>query len=264
MSHGLEAMPQTQPNPSVPASPDGIRPLASGKRYREPDVLRQIEALRRCGRSEFRQRVEVREHTQPGFVSEEALVYFVRERHLAGQAAEAGDLIALLEERCRKRVARTLAGWTQMNETQREDCYHDVIGTMFLALISLETKDEFWEVRFWHCLDWKLSNVAQKYHTVAQNEFVPNSAENDEGHTVDYIGSLAAPTRLTTDQRLLVREALQLLTQDQRVVFILFHYEQWTQEEIAKHIKATDRTVRNRLESAERRLATWRADEPLR
>ena len=75
--------------------------------------------------------------------------------------------------------------------------------------------------------------------------------------------SPAAPARLTSDQRVLVQEALRILTQEQRITFILFHYEQWTQEEIAKYVKVTDRTVRNRLESAEKRLATWRADEPL-
>ena len=264
MSQGIEANLQTQPNPPVTDRPGGIRPLASGKRYREPDVQRQIEELLCCSRAEFRRRVEVREHTHPGFVSEEALVYFVRDRHLAGQGAESGDLIALLEERCRKRVARTLTGWSQLSSTQRDDCYHDVIGLMFMALISLEAKDEFWEVRFWHCLDWKLSNVAQKYHTIAQNEFVPDNSEYEDGKPHDYLGSVAAPTRLSPEEGVLVREALRLLTPDQRTVFILFHYEQWTQEEIAKHIKMTDRTVRNRLQSAEKRLATWRADEPQR
>lgn len=223
----------------------------------------QIEALRRCSRSEFRRRIEIRDHTQPGFVSEEALVYFVRDFYLAGRSAEAGDLIDLLEERCRKRVTRTLTAWSQLSAAQREDCYNDLISQMFVALISLESKDEFWEVRFWHCLDWKLSNIAQKYHAIARNEFTPDSSPNEEGKTLDYMANVAAPARLTQEQRVLVQEALQVLTVDQRIVFMLFHYEQWTQEEIAKHTKVTDRTVRNRLESAEKRLASWRADEPL-
>lgn len=262
MNQGIEAITQTQAHRPGTDGSDGIRPLTSGKRYREPAVVEQIEALRRCSRSEFRRRVEIRDHTRPDFVSEEALVYFVRELHPAGRSAEAGDLIELLEERCRKRVARTLTGWSQLSATQREDCYNDLVSQMFVALISLETKDEFWEVRFWHCLDWKLSNIAQKYHSIAQNEFVPDSGPNEEGKTSDYMANMAAPARLTSEERVLVQEALRVLTQDQRLVFILFHYEQWTQEEIAKHIKVTDRTVRNRLESAEKRLASWRADEP--
>ncbi|MCW3096854.1 MAG: polymerase sigma factor [Chthonomonadaceae bacterium] len=256
-------MTQIQTNVPETNGADGIRPLTSGKRYREPEVVVQIDALRRCGRSEFRRRVEIRDHTRPGFVSEEALVYFVRDLHLSGRSAEAGDLIELLEERCRKRVARTLTGWSQLTVTQRDDCYNDLISQMFVALISMETKDEFWEVRFWHCLDWKLSNIAQKYHAIAQNEFVPEGGRSDEGKSFDYMANVAAPVRLTSEERVLVQEALRILTPEQRVVFILFHYEQWTQEEIATHAKVTDRTVRNRLESAEKRLASWRADAPL-
>lgn len=262
MSQGVEAMPQTHTIQSGAEGAQEIRALSSGKRYREPEVLAQIEALHDCSRGEFRRRAAIRVHTHSGFVSEEALVYFIRERHLAGQGAEAGDLIALLEERCRKRAARTLAGWSQLTATQRDDCYHDLVSHMFVALISLETKDEFWEIRFWHCLDWKLSNIAQKYHAVAQNEFVPESGPNSEGKPLDFLGNIAAPTRLTPEERVLVSEALRTLTPDQRTVFVLFHYEQWTQEEIAKHVGVTDRTVRNRLESAEKRLASWRADEP--
>jgi len=261
MNQGGEPMIQMQTKPSDTSASDGIRPLTSGKRYREPSVVKQIEALRRCSRVEFRKRLEIREHTHPGFVSEEALVYFVREFHLTGRSVEAGDLIELLEERCRKRVARTLTGWSQLSQTQREDCYNDLISQMFVALISTETKDEFWEVRFWHCLDWKLSNVAQKYHSIAQNEFVPENGVNEEGRSFDFLSNVAAPGGLSPEQRALVQEALRILTVDQRTVFILFHYEQWTQEEIAKHVKVTDRTVRNRLESAEKRLASWRADE---
>jgi RNA polymerase sigma factor (sigma-70 family) len=225
--------------------------------------VEQIEALRRCSRGEFRRRVEIRDHHKADFVSEEALVYFLRDLHLAGRSAEAGDLIVLLEERCSKRVSRTLTGWSQLSVTQREDCYNDLVSQMFVALISVESKDEFWEVRFWHSLDWKLSNIAQKYHTVASNEFIPESGVNAEGRSYDRMNSVAAPARLTPEQRVLVQEALRLLSEEQRTVFILFHYEQWTQEEIAKHAKVTDRTVRNRLESAEKRLASWRADEPL-
>ena len=264
MSQGVEAYPQAQPSPQTANGLEGIRPLPSGRRTRESDVVTQIESLRCCGRSEFRRRVEIRDHTQDGFVSEEALVYFVRDRQLAGHGAEAGDLIDVLEERCRKRVARTLAGWSRLSTTQRDDCYHDLISQMFVAVISMETKDEFWEVRFWHCLDWKLSNVAQKYQTVAQNEFVPDIAPNEEGKTYDYLANVAAPTRLTAEEQVLVQEALRVLTPDERTVFILFHYEQWSQEEIAKQTRVTDRTVRNRLGSAERRLASWRADEPQR
>ncbi len=255
-------MTQTQTNYSEATVSDGIRPLTSGKRYREPDVIRQIESLRQCGRGEFRKRVEIRDHTHPNFVSEEALVYFVRDLHLCGRSAEAGDLIGLLEERCRKRVARTLTGWSQLSATQRDDCYNDLISQMFVALISLEPKDEFWEVRFWHCLDWKLSNIAQKYHTIAQNEFVPDAIVTEDGRSYDYMSNVTAPARLTPEQQALVQEALRILSPEQRLVFILFHYEQWTQDEIAKHAKVTDRTVRNRLESAEKRLASWRADAP--
>jgi RNA polymerase sigma factor (sigma-70 family) len=264
MNHAMEAAGQTHIGSATSVESDGLRPLTSGKRTREPAVVAQIESLRCCSRVEFRRRVEIRHHTQPDFVSEEALVYFVRELHLTGRSAEAGDLIALLEERCRKRVARTLGAWTQLSATQRDDCYHDLISQMFLALISLETRDEFWEVRFWHCLDWKLSNVAQKYHTIAQNELLPDNVRYEDGKTNDFMANIAAPARLTAEQTVLVQEALRVLTQEQRTVFVLFHYEQWTQEEIAKHTKVTDRTVRNRLESAEKRLASWRADEPQR
>ncbi len=257
-------MQQRPPIGSDQTSAPMVQALASGKWYREPKVIQQVESLLCCGRGEFWRRVQIAEYTQEGFVSEEALVYFIREYHRSGAGSEAGDLMEILEERCRKSVARKLRRWSYLSETQRDDCYHDILSHMFTALLSGETGDEFWEVRFWYCLDCKISNFAQKYHHVAQNEFVPDSGESEDGRPLDYMGNIAAPTRTTSEERALIAEALRLLSVDQRKVFVLFHYEQWTQDEIAKYLNVTDRTVRNRLESAEKRLKSWRADEPLR
>ena len=72
---------------------------------------------------------------------------------------------------------------------------------------------------------------------------------------------MAAPDPLPAPERVEVREALRALPEQERRAFVLYHYEDWPQDEIAQTLGVTDRTVRNLLVRAQKRLEEWRAEK---
>ena len=67
--------------------------------------------------------------------------------------------------------------------------------------------------------------------------------------------------QLSAHERVEVREALRVLPEQERRAFVLYHYEDWSQEQIAEALQITDRTVRNLLMRAQKRLEAWRAEQ---
>src|SRR5262249_40769949 len=123
---------------------------------------------------------------------------------------------------------------------------------------DLSPRSQFWEVRFWTCLQRRLSNTLKKYQTTDRNEVTPEPLTDSEGHETPLMDTWAAPQKLSPQDRVEIREALALLTARERKAFYLFYYEDWTQAEIASHLQVTDRTIRNLLGHAEKTLAHWR------
>ena len=66
--------------------------------------------------------------------------------------------------------------------------------------------------------------------------------------------------RTSPDTGLIVRDALAQLSDDQREVIILSHYEGWTQAEIARLLQVPPGTVASRLHHATRKLRVLLTD----
>lgn len=191
------------------------------------------------------------------FVSEEALVYILRDRYRSGDMKSAGDIAELLVERCTSFLHRQIAAW-KISSSHAEDCAYDVLSQLWHDLFNLAPSCEFWEVRFWLCLKRRLLNCVQKYRAVDQAEVNPNPLDDGQGHETDFFEAQVARPALTPQQKIEIQEALALLPDKERMAFILYYYEDWTQQEIASRLHTTDRTVRNMLGRAEERLASWR------
>ncbi len=69
-----------------------------------------------------------------------------------------------------------------------------------------------------------------------------------------------SPVRESSDTGLIVRDALAQLSDDQREVIILSHYEGWTQAEIARLLQIPPGTVASRLHHATRKLRVLLTD----
>jgi RNA polymerase sigma factor (sigma-70 family) len=239
-----------------PASP--LQPLQTEGRTREPHVEAQIESLLRASSEAFWQRARQQDRALPDWVQEEALVGILRIWNRRGDGEAAWKIAELLIERSARFVSQHIQCWPQLGPQHVEECIRDVQIQMLADLFNDGRGCEFWEVRFWLCLKRRLLNIVQKYRAVAEAERVPAPIEDDEGHTTDYFDRVAAPEGLSVQHRTEIREALALLTEQERIAFVLYHYEDWPQQEIAAHLKVTDRTVRNLLGRAEKRLELWR------
>jgi RNA polymerase sigma factor (sigma-70 family) len=239
-------------------TPDAVRPLQNAGHYREPAVEIQIRRLLTCSPGAFRQAVRQSDRSVPDYVQEETLVYFLREKHRRGEKHDAAEIAELIVRRINGHLYRQITAQRLRSAQRRDDCIQDMVSTLWLDLFDLSARSQFWEVRFWTCLQRRLSNTLKKYQTTDRNEVTPEPLTDGEGHETPLMDTWAAPQKLSPQDRVEIREALALLTERERKAFYLFYYEDWTQAEIASHLQVTDRTIRNLLGHAEKTLAHWR------
>ena len=249
------------------SAPAGVAPALADfqteGRTREPQVEAQVQRLLHASPSAFWQQARQADRKASGWVQEETLVCMLRIWQRSTQRADkenAWEIADLLLERSARFVHQHVTCW-KLSPQHIEDCKRDVQVQMLQDLFNDSRGCEFWEVRFWLCLKRRLLNIVQKYRVLAEAEFAPAPVEDDEGHTTDYFDRVAAPDPLPAPERVEVREALRALPEQERRAFVLYHYEDWPQDEIAQTLGVTDRTVRNLLVRAQKRLEEWRAEK---
>jgi len=274
MNHAAIAT-ETTPN-GVIAAWTSIRPLTRTRRddgaayTREADVEEEIRTL--CRLSERERRARLTRSAAPhdrDRLREETLVYFIREYDRRGETEAAWAVAETLIERTAGHVARKLARW-RLTPEDEDDCGRDLYLAMCEALFSREPAAEFWEVRFWVCLDRRLWNLVEKRQAVRDNELRPGDAGDDaDGEAMGDEGTVfgritdsgAAPHTLLEH-----KEALSLLTDNERMAVYLCFVEGLPEESddperpsAARTIGVTGRSIRNYLRRAEAKLKNWAA-----
>lgn len=245
-----------------------IRPLTRARRdgtpyTREPEVEAQVRALSGIGPRERQRRIGLADRTQNEFLREETLVYLLREHDRQGDPDPAWQLAEILVGRVAGHVARKLARWRFRPEDIAE-CAQDLFGELRTALFDHGPAGEFWEVRFWVCLDRRLWNLAEKQQAMRDSEL--RLDERDEGGE-DPLAQIA-DTAPGPEIRAEWREALTLLTENERLALYLRTVEGLPEESedpdrpsIARVLGVTGRTVRNYLRRAEDKLRRWERGE---
>lgn len=238
-----------------------IRPLQKPGRSREPEVEAQIlqvfdnpyllwDVLREP--DDFLQEPECP-------LKAETLVYFLRE--LLRHGDERGwQIVTFLKNRVGRHISKYTASLRKYDRwgSRAHECEQDILSKLSEILPSTEPGHEFWEVRFWLCLKRLILSVMRpQLHQVRTT--VPLEVHlNDMGYQEDRDPRLTDRYTLTAYHRAVIAEALSRLPDHERQAFVLFHYHDFTQQEIARHMGVTDRTVRNWLSRAEERLKEWR------
>ncbi len=236
-----------------------LHALQTDGRTREPRVEAQIRQLLQASRVEFWRRAVVRDHHSPDWIQEETLVSLLRIWERGGDTRTADRIAELLIDRTARKIARQIACW-KLSPQHAEECLQDVQSSLIEAIYSGERSHEFWEVRFWVCLERRINNAVRRYRTVTVREVSLQPIEDEEGHQTERLEQFHAPTPLTPQDRVEMGEALALLTENERTAFVLYNGEQWSQQEIADHLQVSDRTVRNLLVRAHKRLEPWRIE----
>lgn len=255
-----------------------LRPLTrtrkdSGAVYtREPDVEAQVRRLSALSDRARRERLFHGDRSAADYVREEALVYFLRDYAGRGEEETAWQIAETLVSRIAGHVQRKLARW-RLSPEDADDCARDLFTALCEALFDLSPSAEFWEVRFWVCLDRRLWNLVEKRQATRDNEMrmadrFENTERDDES---DDPFSRMADVGSGPDVLAERKEAIALLTENERISVYLRYIEGMPEESedpdrpsIAKVLGVTGRSVRNYLRRAEAKLKAWEQGEEIK
>ncbi len=257
-------------------NPWPVRPLTRTRRdngllyTREKEVEAQVRMLSQLpGRLRRERLLDLRQRTiaweDDGRLREETLVYFIRECALRGEPDTAWHLIETLVERVSAHVQRRLARW-RLTPDDAEDCTRDLFASLCEALFDTSTTAEFWEVRFWVCLDRRLWNLIEKRQHAADTELNPGDQESDPDNEKDadrliaqLVDSGPKPEELAEWS-----EAREILNDNEwMAVYLVYHLgipeesEDPNRQTAAKIMGVTGRSVRNYLKRAKTKLMEW-------
>lgn len=203
---------------------------------------------------------------------EETLVYFLRESVRGNDEALAGKIAEILVDRVSAHVARKIGAW-RLGPGEADDCVRDLFAQMFAQLYDLEPSAEFWEVRFWLCLDRRLYNLLELKQAVRDNEIragdqTIGDGADDESGTIDRLIGQLTDTGASPEATAERRELLELLTENERgalyYVFVAGLPEESddpAKQSAAKMLGVTGRSVRNYLTRAKEKISKYQSGQ---
>lgn len=247
-----------------------IRPLTrarkdSGEAYtREGSVITQVTRL--CGMPDAQRRKALTatyDGKDPLRPKEETIVYFVREYDRRGDKDAAWKLLETLVSRIPGHVGRELAKW-RLPESEQNECMESLIVELYEAILSHEPGQEFWEVRFWVCLDRRIHAHAEKMQRVRDREVRPADdfgTEEDSTHGAEGVFATLADTNASPEVIALRKDLQSRLSETEWQAVFLKYIEKLPEESgdadkitIARILGVTGRSVRNYLRRAEKKL----------
>ncbi len=248
---------ETQTNAyRLPPLPSSLPPLT---RYtREPKVEEQANEILTGTRTQALHRLKIVERNHPDSLLEETLISLCRLYNRCGYISEFIEAaMQTLFARAAKTATNQAQKWRQMSDCEKDD-YADDVGVALMEWITnLDSGAEFWEVKYARCLRHLYIDTSRSYERFTKNEEEAISAfDNDEDSEVDRIERTEDFTLPDIDAALNWEFALKLLDLEERQVVSLLA-RQCTQEQIARHINKTTRSVRNRIKSIREKLEQW-------
>ena len=137
-----------------------------------------------------------------------------------------------------------------------DDAASEIWTKMFTQILqSTEASHKFWEERFGLALKMLTLDVCKKHWREGKNDFVSIDADDTDKNAAFEIET---PAPLPREDLIFIGEAISQLAEPTRRIFVWFHGEQMTQEEIGKLLEMTTRNVRYHLAKADKILAQWR------
>ncbi|MGQ4878872.1 hypothetical protein ACOJCM_09925 [Billgrantia sp. LNSP4103-1] len=264
-------MPETNPTPHEAvqrqAKPPSAQPLRRRGYERLPETQRQIEQVEQLDTAKLIERASPPE-SDPGALTAEALVYFIRRANQAGDSKTRDALFRSLLERCTIFFRSQFRGATK---EQREDLMGDVLAELVEDILSSEQDLGFMEARFWRylkmrCIDAYRKSTGHSSKVESLDTSLSGDGENKGQTKLDQ----QEDKQLNPEEMTLLTQGLGVLPHDLRQLFLLRHAvgmkigadnpsdDPPHEATLARHFKCTGRTIRNRLKEADRLLASFR------
>ena len=140
-----------------------------------------------------------------------------------------------------------------------DDAAGETWTKMFTQILQpTEASHKFWEERFGLALKMLTLDVCKKHWRAGKNDFVSVDADDADRNAALEIET---PALLPVEDLIFIGEAISRLAEPTRRIFVWFHGERMTQEEIGKLLEMTTRNVRYHLAKADKVLARWRGGE---
>lgn len=220
--------------------------VASGPYRREPDAARDLRELEGMATDVA---IAVAPTRRP-----EAVVALLRVWAARNETDAAWRLAEILVKGIQPFLRKFLAAYDWLGQDAREDLAHDLALRLYEEWFASNGQHAFWEIRFWHCLRLRIIDLLRKGRFAAA-DLLPGD---------ELLGMMSVarrdprrPTHASHQpdvERIAALAILARLDEPLRRTFVLKHYAQWTDDEIATEMGVTSRTVRNWLHRARKGL----------
>jgi len=270
----LDEIPDSATIPTTDTALTG-KPI-KGRRYqRRSEVDLQIREATHLTPDELVRRARSRDKKSSQFLSEETLVYFIRQLHSTGQHSARDQLIEMLMARYSKIVHRRVSALS----ISRDDALSEVTVRLFRRILALNPGlAEYLQVNFWSALKAITFDVCRKYPVkfapvfgeldplppeakpgVAKKTQSPALVDMDT--EIEEVESLG----LSVEEIASIDEALNTIPEPARTAFILYHYFDLpitsiksNADTISRRFGKSDKTISTWLKIAEDHLEKWR------
>ena len=212
------------------------------KHTRSETVRAQIDSL--CGLSRHAVLRRVLETDEDRRLERETLIAVVRGFLRAGCATDADTVLMCLVNRVSGAIAGKINNWNGLTWDDKNDAKQQAVEILCEKVCDLKPGSEFWECNFTTCLNRRLVSL---WHSFTDNA-LPMSETitwTSEGETKDRLEQLADPANPFQDAELqdLVRLVSGGSAKKSRALFLKLN--DWSDEDIAKMLDVTSRTLRN-------------------
>ena len=245
----------------TPATSTSIAPLSrktrgGGVLQRPAGVTAEIATAIDLTPAEIVERAE----TMP----EECMVYLIRNDLRAGDRRLAERLTPRLLERCEATLRGSIRGFPP---AAADEIREEVLGRLALALAGPGDQADFFEVRFALALKRLRIDACRRERRRLQGLVVLDDAPESTSPSESAV-ELAPPAPANQDDRLLIRQALGALTPEERKIVVLHKIHgvplagMTAGSNLVGLLGRSERTLRNRLRSAEAKLRDFQRRRP--
>ena len=215
---------------------------------RETEIENQIIECLHLSEREFAARLAIRNFKSENYLKGETLVYLLGLAQSENQY-QIADSIAEKLVKITEKIVRVFLRKRNCDENFIEEAIGEMIGEMFTQILGRgERSYEFWEKNFYVALQRLTTNYLRKHGGRAKLTDTFSELLNAENETeFDFESNLPKYETLTIEEKLAIKEIIGKMSGENRLIFIRYHADEWTQEQIADALGITARTVRNRL-----------------
>ena len=182
----------------------------------------------------------------------------VRQLLRAGKEEAAWALMEDMTKDVGPLISRRLNHWAY-NVSNREDARSEIHLNFFTEWMSLDAYQS-WETFFWNNAKTNITNILGKYNRTVkfQKELqMSRPREDEKGVPVEWHEDVA-DSNVNDVQDVIdadfAKEALAMLTTQEREVLILCRVHDCTQKQAAEKMGVTDRTIRNLATRAQAKI----------